>query len=151
MHWIWWVLIIFVALFIVNKLSEDRPGFRHILCSIIGVVYPIVFLIDQDKFGWLLFVGPLAIGFYKYVYGLAEMLENDGAGDIIGTLFVTFTDGEVTVVSIIVSVIVSALFAAVAIIPVAFFTDFSLILAGIWLFVTAVYCIFCAVRYFKEA
>ncbi len=151
MHWIWWVLIIFVALFIVNKLSEDRPGFRHVLCSVIGVVYPIIFLIDQEKFGWLLFVGPLAIGFYKYVYGLAETLENEGSGDLLGNLICIFSDDELTVVSIIVSVIISALFAAVAIIPVAFFTDFSLILAGIWLFVPAVYCIFCAVRYFREA
>ncbi len=151
MHWIWWTLIIFAALFIVNKLSEDRPGFRHILCSIIGLVYPILFLIDQEKFGWLLFIGPLAIGFYKYVYGLAEAIENEGAGDLLGNLICIFSDDEATVVSVIVSIVISAAFAAVAIVPVAFFTDFSLTLAAIWLFVPAAYCIFSAVRYFKDA
>ena len=151
MHWIWWVLIIFAALFIVNKISEDNPGFRHILCSIIGVVYPILFLINEEKFYWVFFVGPLAIGFYKYVYGLSEAIENDGVGDLLGNLLFIFEDEGVTVLSIVISVIISGLFAAVAIIPVAFFTDFSFTLARIWLFVPAAYCIFCAVRYFKDA
>ena len=151
MHWIWWVLIIFAALFIVNKICEDNPGFRHILCSIIAVVYPIVFMIDEEKFYWVFFVGPLAIGFYKYVYGLAEAVENEGVGDLLGNLLFIFSDEGMSVISIIISVIISGIFAAVAIIPVAFLTDFSFTLARIWLFVPAAYCIFCAVRYFREA
>ncbi len=154
MHWFWWVVIVYVALFIVNKLCEDNPGFRHILCCVLSLAYPILVIVNleapNDSAMLFAIFGPLVVSFYKFVYGLAEMLENDGAGDIIGTAFILASNEEVTVVSIIVSIVVCVVFSAI---PIALFficRGFSTFLACVTLFVPLAYCVFCAIRYFRD-
>ena len=154
MHWFWWLVIVFVALCIVNKLCEDNPGFRHVLCCIIALVYPIMAIIKIDGDGFMIWalLGPIVLAFYKYVYNIAEMMENDGSGDIIGEFLLHFDSDEITVISVVVCVIVSIVFAAIPIgltllCAIAFGSKF---LACVVLFVPFVYCIICAVRFFRE-
>lgn len=150
MHWFWWVLIIFVAFSIINKICEENHGFRQVLCCIIAVAYPILTLVFAEHSTLFLIFGALLLGIYKYVYGIAEYLEDEGPPDIF-SFFKFFSDGELSVLAIIFSIVSAILFAAVAVVPVAFFTDVSMVLATIWLFVPAVYCIVTTVLYFRDS
>ena len=157
MAWYWWVIIVFVALCIVNKLCEDNPGFRHVLCCIIALVYPIMAIInvnDPDGSAFMIWalLGPIVLAFYKYVYGIAEMMENDGAGDFLGTILASLDSDEVTVISIIISVVISVVFAAIPIglTLLCAITFGSKFLACVVMFVPFVYCLICAVRYFRD-
>ena len=157
MHWFWWLVIVFVALCIVNKLCEDNPGFRHVLCCIIALAYPIMAIInvnDPDGSAFMIWalLGPIVLAFYKYVYGIAEMMENDGAGDVLGTILASLDSDEVTVVSIIISVVISVVFAAIPIglTLLCAITFGSKVLACVVMFVPFVYCLICAVRYFRD-
>lgn len=157
MHWFWWLVIVFVALCIVNKLCEDNPGFRHVLCCIIALVYPIMAIInvnDPDGSAFMIWalLGPIVLAFYKYVYGIAEMMENDGAGDVLGTILASLDSDEVTVISIIISVVISVVFAAIPIglTLLCAITFGSKVLACVVMFVPFVYCLICAVRFFRD-
>ncbi len=154
MHWFWWVVIVYVALIILNALCTDNPGFRHVLCCIMSIVYPIITIVNLDdpdsSFAlWAIF-GPLTVAFYKFVYGLAEMIENDGSGDVIGTFFILWTNEEVTVLSIIISIVVCVVFAAIPIALFFIFREFSNFLACVSLFLPFIYCLIGAIRYFGE-
>ena len=157
MAWSWWVIIVFVALCIVNKLCEDNPGFRHVLCCIIALVYPIMAIInvnDPDGSAFMIWalLGPIVLAFYKYVYGIAEMMENDGSGDFLGTILASLDSDEVTVISIIISVVISVVFAAIPIglTLLCAITFGSKVLACVVMFVPFVYCLICAVRFFRD-
>ncbi len=154
MHWFWWVVIVYVALVVINKLCEDNPGFRHVFCCIISLVYPIMTIINLDdpesSFAiWLIF-GALTVAFYKFVYGLVELIENEGSGDIIGAMFYIWFESEVNVLTVGVSVVISVVFAAIPIGLFFLFRELSTFLACITLFLPLVYCIIGAVRYFRE-
>ena len=157
MAWYWWVIIVFVALYIVNRLCEDNPGFRHVLCCIIALVYPIMAIInvnDPDGSAFLIWAlaGPIVLAFYKYVYGISEMMQNDGSGDFLGAILASLDSDEVTVVSIIISVVISVVFAAIPI-GLTLLCAIGLgskFLACVVMFVPFVYCLICTVRYFRD-
>lgn len=152
MHWFWWLVIIFVALIIVNKLSEDHPAFRQVLCCIISIVYPILAIIHatDESFLPIILVGALVLSFYKYVYGIAEIVEEEGAPDVLSAILVACSDGEVTVISIIISVVISVVFAVICILPCLLLAEVSMILSLISLFIPAVYCLITTVLFFRN-
>lgn len=156
MHWFWWVVIVFVALCIVNKICEDKPGFRHVLCCIIALVYPIMAIIhvnDPDGSAFLIwaFVGPVVLAFYKFVYGIVEMMENDGSGDIIGEIFISWFDDAASAAAIVVSVIISVVFAAIPIgLTALCASSGSKFLTSVVLFVPFIYCLIGAIRFFRD-
>ena len=149
MHWFWWAVIAFAAVCILNFVCQENPAFRQVFCCIIAVVYPVLMLIFQEQSMTILIIGTLALGFYKYVFGLAEIMEEEGPPDIF-TMFAAMSDGEITVITVLFSIVSALIFAAVAIIPIAFLMDISEFLAMIWIFAPAVYCIVTTVLFFRE-
>lgn len=160
MHWFWWVVIGFVAMFILGKLCEDRPGFRNVLCCIIALAYPILAIvtIDSEKFGFVgwAILGPIVLAYYKFVYDFAERLDGESDGDLIFSLFenVDFFswifDIDSSFIALVVSVVLAIIFAVIPIALVFVFAQFSVVLSCIMLFVPFVYCLFCTIRYFRE-
>lgn len=149
MGWFWWLIIFFAAICILNFICQENPAFRQVFCCIIAVAYPILMFIFPEQNVAILIIGALALGFYKYLFGIAEIMEEEGPPDIF-IIFWSLSDTEEGVVMIIFSIISILLFAGVAIIPVAILMDISMVLAGIWLFVPAVYCIITTVIFFRE-
>lgn len=149
MHWFWWVVIVFAAICVLNKVCEEYPAFRQVFCCVIAVAYPILMFVFPEKEMVILFSGALMLGFYKYVFGMAEILEEEGPPDLF-IFFWGLSDGETSAITIIFSVISTVLFAAVAIVPIALLTDVSLFLARVWTFAPAVYCIVTSVLYFRN-
>ena len=149
MDWYWWLLIFFGGICILNWICQENPAFRQVFCCIIAVVYPILMFIFPEQDVAILIIGALALGFYKYLFGMAEIMEEEGPPDIF-IIFWSLSDTEEGVVMIIFSLISILLFAGVAIIPFAMLLDVSMVLACIWLFVPAIYCIITTVIYFRE-
>ena len=117
MHWFWWVVIAFAAICVLNKVCEEYPAFRQVFCCVIAVAYPILMFIFPEKEMVILFSGALMLGFYKYVFGMAEILEEEGPPDLF-IFFWGLSDGETSAITIIFSVISTVLFAAVAIVVI---------------------------------
>ena len=163
MHWFWWVVIGFVAVFVLGKLCEDRPGFRNVLCCIITLVYPILAIvnIENEEFGFVgwAIVGCIIWAYYKFVYDFAESVEDrDFHGDIVLQLIENvdalswiYGGAEISpVVAVIVSIIIAVVCAIIPLALVLVVVEVSAVLSCIMLFIPFVYSLICTIMYFQE-